>query len=402
MEPAATTSLKAHWTLDPEVTFLNHGSFGACPTPVIAAQQELRDRLEREPVLLMARELEGLYDGVRTDLAAFLVAEPEDVVFVPNATTAVNAVLRSMALAPGDEILVTDHGYNACRNAVEFVTERAGARVAVAEVPFPVHSPDEVVAAVLAAATDATRLAVIDHITSPTGLVLPIARIVAELRERGIETLVDGAHGPGMVALDLSALGAGYYTGNCHKWLCTPKGSAFLHVRRELQAPVRPVVISHGANARRTDRSRFLVEFDWPGTVDPTPVLAIPTALAFMGSLLPGGWDEVRDRNRALALEARTILMQALGLPAPAPEEMIGALAALPLKGATTERASPFAVDPLQTALFERYKIEVPIYLWPAPPLRLLRISAQLYNERADYAKLADALRELSGEFTVV
>lgn len=395
-------SLKAHWTLDPEVTFLNHGSFGACPAPVLAAQQELRARLEREPVLVMARELEGLLDGARTELAEFLGAEAEDVVFVPNATTAVNAVLRSMTLTPDDEILVTEQGYNACRNAVEFVTERSGARVAVARMPFPVQSPDEVVAAILAATTDATRLAVIDHITSPTGLVLPIARIVAELRERGIETLVDGAHGPGMVPLDLAALGAGYYTGNCHKWLCTPKGSAFLHVRRELQEPVRPVVISHGANARRTDRSRFLVEFDWPGTVDPTPFLAIPAALRFMGSLLPGGWNEVRDRNRALALEARAILMEDLGLPAPAPEEMIGALAALPLAGATSERLSAFEVDPLQTALFERYGIEVPIYPWPTPPLRLVRVSAQLYNERADYVKLGAALRELAGELTVV
>jgi len=390
-----TTSLRSHWTLDPEVTFLNHGSFGACPAPVIAAQQELRDRLEREPVLLMARELEGLYDGARTDLAAFLGAEAEDVVFVPNATTAVNAVLRSMALAPGDEILVTDHGYNACRNAVEFVTERSGARVAVAKVPFPIESPDEVVAAVLAAATEATRLAVIDHITSPTGLVLPIARIVAALRERGIETLVDGAHGPGMVALDLSELGAGYYTGNCHKWLCAPKGAGFLFVREDRRPSIRPLTISHGANTSRPGRSRFHDEFDWTGTIDPTPFLCVPHAIDFLACLLPGGWEEIRTRNRQLALEAREILVEALDIRPPCPPEMIGSLVALPLPdGSANPAASALYTDPLQDVLLGERRIEVPVIPWPAPPKRLLRVSAHLYNSRRQYERLAEALRD--------
>src|SRR5262245_23236209 len=242
--------LARHWTLDPEIAYLNHGSFGATPREVLAEQQRLRERMEREPVLFLARELQTRIDEARAALAPFLGARNEDLVFIPNATTAVNAVLRSLAFQPGDEILVTNHGYNACRNAVEYVAQRSGARAVVAHVPFPLRSPDEVVETVLAAVTPRTKLALVDHVTSPTGILFPVEQLIVELRERGVPVLVDGAHAPGMVPLDLNALGADYYTGNLHKWVCAPKGAAFLWVRPERQQPIRPVVISHGANAR--------------------------------------------------------------------------------------------------------------------------------------------------------
>jgi len=242
------------WDLDPGVRFLNHGSFGACPRAVLEAQSRLQAELEREPVQFMARRLPSYLDDARESLASFVGAAASDLVFVPNATTGVNAVLRSLTFEPGDELLVTNHGYNACSNAARFVCERAGAEAKVAEIPFPLQSEQQVLDAILAVVTPKTRLALIDHITSPTGLVLPIARIVRELRERGVETLVDGAHGPGMLELNLDEIGAAYYTGNCHKWLCTPKGSGLLHVRRDLQDSVRPTVISHGANSPRADR----------------------------------------------------------------------------------------------------------------------------------------------------
>lgn len=385
--------LRAHWTLDPAIRFLNHGSFGATPRIVLELQQKLRAEIEREPVLFLARELEGRVDAARNALAPFLGADARDLVPVANATTGVNAVLRSLPFERGDEILVTDHGYNACKNVAELVAERTGARVVVAKVPFPLRSADEVLERVFAAVSAKTRLALLDHVTSPTGLVFPIAELVRGLRERGVETLVDGAHGPGMVPLDLGALDAAYYTGNLHKWVCAPKGAAFLHVRRDLQRAIRPPVVSHGANSPRTDRARFQLEFDFAGTDDPTAFLCVPECLRFLGGLFAGGWDELRRKNRALALEGRAIVCRALEVEPPAPEAMIGTLGAVPLPAGTPgARPDAFAVDPLQKELFEHHKIEVPVFTWPASPQRLVRVSAQAYNERAEYEALASAL----------
>ena len=262
-----------HWSLDPKVIYLNHGSFGACPTVVLQMQSDLRREMESEPVDFLVRRLPARLDEARKVFAAFVGAEPADLVFVPNATTGVNAVLRSLDFAPGDELLTTSHVYAACRKTLDFISSRSGARVVVADVPFPIESEDEVVAPILAAVTARTRLALLDHITSPTALVYPIRRLVEELDSRGVDTLVDGAHAPGMVPLDLEGLGAAYYTGNAHKWLCAPKGAAFLFVRRDRQAGLHPSAISHGYSLG------FHAEFDWTGTCDPTAWLCIPEAI---------------------------------------------------------------------------------------------------------------------------
>lgn len=389
---------EAFWALDPEVAYLNHGSYGATPRPVLAHQQRLRDELEREPIEFLSRQRQSRIDEARAALAGFVGAHTDDLAFVANATTGVNAVLRSLRFESDDELLVTDHAYNACRNALDFVAERAGARVVVAPLPFPLESPGEVVDALLARVTPRTRLAMIDHVTSPTALLLPIEEIATALSARGVEVLVDGAHAPGMVPLDLDALGGlgvTYYSGNCHKWLCAPKGAGFLWVRPERRASIRPTVISHGANALDTSRSRFHHEFDWVGTGDITPWLCVPTAIDAVGAAFEGGWDAIRARNRALALEARDLLLEALAVTAPpAPDDMLGSMAALPLRwpdGVTPGRGP----DELGERLIRDYRIEVPVMRWPSPPRRLLRISAQLYNTRADYDRLAEALRDL-------
>jgi isopenicillin-N epimerase len=385
-----------HWSLDPGITFLNHGSFGACPTPVLEAQVRLRERMERQPVQFFVRDLEPLLDAARSELAGFIGAGPEDVAWVPNATAGINAVLGSLRLRAGDELLTTDHEYNACRNALEYVAGRWGARVVVATVPFPVSSPEEVVEAVLSQVTPRTRLALLDHVTSQTALILPIEALVRSLAERSVETLVDGAHAPGMLPLDVRGVGAAYYTGNCHKWLCAPKGAGFLYVRGDRQPFVRPVCISHGANSTRTDRSRFLVEFDWVGTDDPTPMLCVAEAIRFLGSLLPGGWKELRALNRDRVLAGRRHLCRALGIPPPCPDEMIGSIASVPLPPSTDPPPdSPLYADPLQGVLLDRWKIEVPVIPWPSPPRRLIRISAQVYNRAEQYERLAAALGEL-------
>ena len=388
----AASPLAARWRLDPAVVFLNHGSFGATPGTVLDLQSELRARMEAEPVRFFVRDLEAMLDHVREALGPVVGAPPRDLAFVPNATTGVNAVLRSLHLEAGDELLTTDHEYNACKNALDFVAERARARVVVARVPFPSSGEDEVVQAIVSKATSRTRLLLIDHVTSPTGMVLPVERIVRDLAARGIDTLVDAAHAPGMVPLSLAELGAAYYTANCHKWLCTPKGAALLYVRPDRQQGVRPVVISHGANSPRTDRSRFLIEFDWTGTFDVTPVLCIPASIDALAAMVPGGLPAVMAHNRALALEARRILCDALGVPPPCPESMIGSLAAVPLPDGNPAPPSPLYGDPLQDVLFERHAIEVPVVPWPAPPKRLIRVSAQLYNTREQYEYLAKAL----------
>ena len=381
------------WTLDPAVSFLNHGSFGACPRAVLAAQSVLRSRLEAEPVRFFARDYEPLLDAARADVARFVGADPADLAFVGNATTGVSTVLRSLPFSAGDELLVTDHEYPASRNALDFVADGAAdpVGVVVAKVPFPVPSAAAIVEAVLAAVTPRTRLLLIDHVTSQTGVIMPIAALAAALAPQGIDVVVDGAHGPGMLDLDIPALGAAYYVGNLHKWVCAPKATAFLWVRKDRQDRVRPLAISHGARSPRRDRARFQLELDWCGTWDPTAALCAPEAIRHVGGLLPGGWPAVRAHNHSLVLAGRDLIAEALGTAAPVPDALIGAMASLPLPdGKQPPRGG---IDPLQDALWAR-GIEVPVVLWPAWPRRLLRVSAHLYNRHAQYEQLAGALRE--------
>jgi len=373
------------WGLDPAVAYLNHGSFGACPIAVLEAQAQLRREMEREPVDFLAARLPTRLDRAREPLAAFLGAAPEDLVFVTNATAGVNAVLRSLEFAPGDELLLTDHTYGACRKTANYVAQRCRAQVRVARLPFPCRDEREIIEAVLECVTPRTRLALMDHVTSPTALVLPIEKLVAALQARGIDTLVDGAHAPGMVPLQLAELGAAYYTGNAHKWLCAPKGAAFLHVRRDRQAGLHPSVISHGYCAG------YRTEFDWTGTADPTPWLCIPESLRYMGGLLPGGWPELMARNRALALEGRTRLLESLHIDAPCPESMIGSMASIPLSPAPAGAPVHGLDFQRMHDWFRERNVET---VFQSEPLLVTRISAQLYNTPRQFEQLARLFAE--------
>ena len=383
----------SEWLLDPEVLHLNHGSFGATPAAVLEAQQAIRTRIEANPTRFF---LEGEYqeslDEVRRVVARFVGADDAGLVFVTNATAGVNAVLRSLepCLAAGDEILVTDHEYNACANAAAVSASRAGAVVTTASVPFPLASPREVVDAVLSAVTDRTRILLIDAVTSATGLVMPIAELAAQL-EPDVRVLVDAAHAPGMIDFDVTELGASYVTANCHKWMCSAKGAAFLWVRADRREGMHHAVISHGYNGGWPSGGGHLhAQFDWTGTHDPTAWLTVPDALAAVEAMHPDGWPGVKEAIRKLCLAGREVLIETLGIAPPAPADMIGAIASVPLPPAGNSGTAIF--DPLMAALRDRHGIEVPVFTWPAPPDRVLRISAHLYNRPDDYELLAKAL----------
>lgn len=372
------------WSLDPGMIFLNHGSFGACPVAILEKQQGYRQRLESQPVRFMMRELETMFIQSRQKVAGFVNASADDLVFVGNVTEAVNTVFRSLRFNPGDELLTTNHIYPACRRLLEFICDQTGARLVEACYEFPISSPDIIIEAVLGKVTPKTRIALIDHITSATAIIQPVEKIVIELENRGIDTMIDGAHALGCIPLNLEKTKAAYYTANCHKWLCAPKSTAILHVRKDKQKKIFPLVVSHaGYNAQP-----FSERFYWPGTYDPTPALCVGDTIDYLGSLLPGGWPALMKRNHDLCLEARDMICRKLEIDIPCPDSMIGSMATFPLPISATGDAPDYkSFTPFQDRLFQDFNIEIPVWYWPAPPKMMTRISVQLYNslEQFDY-----------------
>jgi isopenicillin-N epimerase len=386
MNEAASKTLAWHdraaWLLDPRFTFLNHGSFGATPRVVMAEQDAWRRRLEEHPGDLFA-QLPRLLREAAGELAAFLGGAGNDYAFVENATAGCNAVLATLRFSPGDEILITDHGYPAVARAVEHVTRRAGIRMVEARVPFPVSESAEIIAAIKPALSPRTRLAIFDHITSPTAVIFPVRELTALAHHVGAKVLIDGAHAPGMLTLDVPSVGADYYVGNCHKWLMAPKGSGFLWAAPPAQPGLHPLVISHGYGAGFTD------EFDWTGTRDPSAWLSIPAAIAFHHEL---GAEALRRRNVALARDAAGLLAEALDTVRGTSDALTGSMAALRLPaGAHDAPATRETAQRLRDEINARHRIDVAVTafadrLW-------LRVSAQAYNVVEDYRRLADALR---------
>lgn len=389
--------LASHWPLDPSVVFLNHGSYGACPTPVLEAQRALRDRMERELVRFFMVDLERQLDTVRERAASFLGCNPRDLALTQNATLATASAIHSLGLGPGDEVLVSDHEYSSTLNELARGARRHGYTVVNAGIPFPVSSPDELADALLAGVTPRTRAAVVSHITSSTALIFPIERIVNELRSRGVVTVIDSAHSPGQVACDIESLGADYCAGLFHKWCCSPKGAGFLWARPELQERTEPVALSSRAHIHRDDRSRFNCLYDYVGTDDPTAALSVPAALDFIASLHPEGWAGVRAHNHDLAVRGRRAVCERLGVEPPCPDDMCGSMGTIVLPGVGLDsggiRPGGYE-DPLQQRLVEKWGIQVPVWSLPSRRQRLLRVSAQLYNTIEQYEYLAEALAQ--------
>jgi isopenicillin-N epimerase len=364
------------YALDPAWLTVSHGAYGGTPRAVLAEQNAWRARMEAQPTIFFKHILPGALREAAGTLAAYLGAEARDLAFVENATQGCNAVLLSQDFSEGDEILVLDHGYRAVRHAATHIGGRAGAKLVTVHVPWPDPDPDEIVRRIATAITPRTKLAIIDHIPSPSAFILPLGQIIAACHAAGVKVLVDGAHAPGLLPLDLPALDADWYVGNCHKWLMGPKGSGFLWARRDRQEALHPTVISHPYG------EGFPAEFDYTGTRDSTAFLSVPAAIAFCASL---GGAALMRRNAALAAEGGALMAARLGTQVGAPPALCGSMASirLPWKGPATREASLV----LRERLIDRMT-DAPVH--PIGDGLWLRISAQAYNELSDYEELAE------------
>jgi isopenicillin-N epimerase len=379
--PPLGAAIRNEWALDWDYVTVNHGSFGATPKVVLAAQDNWRRKLEAQPSRFMRQVLPGALRDAAAYLAAFVGGVADNLAFVENATVGCNAVLRSLRLQPDDEIVALSHAYGAVHNTVRFVTERSGGRLVEVEVPFPRARADDIIARLSAALTPRTRLAVLDHITSKSALVLPVKRMITACQAAAVPVLIDGAHAPGQVAVDVVDLDADWYVGNCHKWLMAPKGCGFLYARPDRQDDIHPVAISHGY------KKGFLAEFNWIGTWDPSAYLAVTAAIDFHYHL---GGEALRARNAALASEAAAAVARRLGTETGTGHEPSGSmsLVRLPVSGAISEDRALALRDKMLTA-----GTDVPLHAWESGIW--MRLSAQAYNEMDDYRKLADIVEKV-------
>ncbi len=380
-----STGLRSHYLLDPDVVFLNHGSFGACPRPVFEDYQRWQLELERQPVEFIGRRYADLMRAARAALAGYVGADADDLVYVPNVTHGLNIVIRSLRLEPGDEVLTTDHEYGALDRAWRWACEKAGARYVAQPIPVPLPTPAAVADALWAGVTARTRVIFLSHITSPTALIFPVAEVCRRARAAGLLTIVDGAHTVGQLPLDLAALGADVYSSNCHKWLSAPKGSAFLYVRREVQPRIEPLVVSWGWHSDTPGPSRFIDEQEYTGTRDIAAYLATPAAIAFYRE---HGWEAVRAGCHALAVEAQARAAALTGQPPLSGPAAFAQMVALPLPACD--------LPALKTRLYAEYRVEIPTLAWNGRPL--VRASFQAYNTSADLDRLLAGLRTLLPE----
>ncbi|MBI4672681.1 MAG: aminotransferase class V-fold PLP-dependent enzyme [Chloroflexi bacterium] len=374
--------LSQEFLLDTEIVFLNHGSFGACPRPVFDEYQRWQHELEAQPVEFLGRRFDDLLRAAREPLARYVNCDADDLVYVPNATTGLSIVARSLRLNAGDEIVTTDHEYGALDRTWTFLCEKTGAVYTRVPIPVPVTTREDFVERVWSAVTPRTRVLFLSHITSPTALIFPVQELVRRARAAGIISIIDGAHAVGQIPLDLTALGADFYSSNAHKWMMSAKGSAFLYVRREMQSIVEPLIVSWGWRPEKPARSNFVQEQEWQGTRDIAAYLSVPAAIRFMNE---HNWEQVRAECHELVRYAREKISALTELEPLSPDDWFAQMVALPLP-----RCNP---EILKQRLYDEYKIEAPIITWN--DRRLLRISVQGYNTRQDVEALARALQVL-------
>ena len=378
-------NLKNLFLLDEEVIFLNHGSFGACPRPVFEKYQAWQRALERQPVEFLGRRANQLLARVRSHLAQFVGCLPDEVVYFPNPTTAINMVARNLSLQPGDEILTTDHEYGAMDRTWRSICRKVGAVYRQQPIPLPLNSREEFLATLRAGLTERTRLIFLSHITSPTALIFPVDEVCRMAREAGVLCIVDGAHAPGQIDLNLAELDVDLYAGACHKWLMAPKGAAFLYARPQVQPWLDPLVVSWGYESEYPSNSQYIDYHEWQGTRDISPFLTVPAAIAFQKD---HRWADVRQRCHKLAAETRERINAITGLPSicPSSPEWFAQMCSIRLPKQTD-------LERLKTSLYDDYRIEVPTILWNGQ--KFLRVSFQGYNDQEDADRLISALERL-------
>ena len=384
------------WLLRPDIVHLDHGFAGGCPRNVFEKQQGIRYQVEASPPDFFTHRYYKDLIAAKKSLSRFINAHDEELALVPGTTHGMNLILKSLNFRPGDEILITTHSYASAVSLATYVADRDNAKVVTANVPFPLSSCTDVIQAILAAVTEKTRVALIDHIPSRTAVVFPIKEIVSDLTARGIDTLVDGAHAPGQVPLDMVEINAAYYVGSCHKWMCGPRGVGFMHIRGDRLERMKPLIIPGTTSSRDVDagsQAPLDYRLGWVGTFDPSAYLIIPEVVRFLESLVDGGSKALMKKNHDLAVQARQLVSDRLHIPSACPDDMIGAMVCIPLP-ASALSGNPTTM-PLHTLLGERYHIEVPAYYWPSYPRRILRFSCQAHNSIEQYEYLAEKLKVL-------
>lgn len=389
-QPSPSKYINRWPLLKKDVVYLDHGAFGGLPKDTMDRHGEIRNWIESDPHDFYERHYVETLTRSKEALAEFLGVTSGELVLLPGATHALNVVIKSQKFNPGDEILTTNQAYSSCHSVMDYVAKRDGAKLVIAVLPFPAVSEEQIFDSIIECVTERTKFAVIDHIPSRTAMILPIKKIVTELEKRGITTLVDGAHAPGMVELDIGDINAPYYVGNCHKWMCAPRGIGFLYVRSDYLEKAKPLVVARSAHLREATILEH--SFDWLGTNDASVYLTLPAAIEFLKTVVPGGHQGLIKRNHDLAIQARNLVCDRLGIAYPLPDHMVGSMISIPLP----DSIGPPVVGhlPLQLLLWEKYRIEIPVYAWPAHPKRVIRFSVQAHNSLEQYEWLADILKE--------
>ena len=381
-----------HWSLDQDIVFLNHGSFGATPKYILEKQSEYRDLMEKEPVDFFVNIMPDILHQSKSALADFVGASPNDMVFAQNTTTGVNQILASFPYEQGDEWLVTSHAYGACTNAIKHFAKRNKINLNIAEIPFPVNDEITILKSIEKKITKNTKLALIDHITSASGMIFPVEKIIHLLHSHNIKVIIDGAHVPGMIDLNIKKLNPDFYIGNCHKWLCAPKGSAFIYVRNEYKKLVKPLVISHFNDTDLKGESHWSNQFMWDGTHDFSQYLCVKDTIDFMDSIHSKGWEGIIEHNHNLVWKGANLIADKIGAKLPLKEKFIGSIINIPMPDGKQGFPKFNETSALKKVLFEKYKIEVPIFFFPTEPKQWIRLSAQLYNSLDQYDYLGDCL----------